>query len=193
MALDLFSWKNEAIMLDRAQRHQTPVHSGRLPGKASAPMTYQDFGCVPKFAVFLAAALGLDFAHLFQGFLELAGQFVGHADRGWRGRGGPLGVFAIDGGAALAPTKDRVSCDGGRDDSDAEDMIGYLGHRITPWAVISRAGLFDVVERQGTIDGPVGWLGLVTGQSGIGGLAVIRPSASPSGHFLQAIIYFIVY
>ena len=29
--------------------------------------------------------------------------------------GGPLGVFAIDGGAALAPTKDRVSCDSGRD------------------------------------------------------------------------------
>ena len=79
VALDLFFRKNEAIIFDRAQRHQTPVRLFRkevdgIPGKSFALMAYEELGHFVEMAALQAAALVLDVAELLDSFLELPGE-----------------------------------------------------------------------------------------------------------------------
>ena len=61
VALDLFFWKNEAIVRG-------------LPGKSFVLMVYEEFGGFGEMAALHAAALFLDVAELLESFLELAGE-----------------------------------------------------------------------------------------------------------------------
>jgi len=114
---------------------------GGLPGNSFVFMEFQECGGVLQVAAIALATIGLDFAELVQGFLELAGEpLVVHAESGE----GAVGVDDVEFDASLLGGRVGAAVKkSGFEQGDAIEAPGRVGQFLVSWVSVGVAGWYS--------------------------------------------------